>query len=145
MIVSELDVFLHASKDPPDGSLRNYISDHGLVYAVVHFVSVALQLLNESVNLGVLPALDGDASHGALLQYAFVLFDKFVSFHALIDSAYVFYFLDPVLNSGHFVHCHMKVYIFHARCYGRGEEFVAFALSARRWVEGDASARLIQA
>lgn len=144
MIVSELDVFLHASKDPPDGRLGYYVPDHRLVYAVVHFVSVPFQLLDESVNLGVLPVLDRDSGHGALLQYAFVLFYKFVSFHALLDCTNFLYFLDSVLNLGHFVHCHMEINIFHARCYGRREEFVTFALSACRWVEGDASAGLVQ-
>ena len=74
------------------------------MYAVVHFVSVPFQLLDESVNLGAFPILDRDSGHGALLQYAFVLFYKFVSFHALLDCAYFLDLVDSVLYSGDFVH-----------------------------------------
>ena len=74
------------------------------MYAVVHFVSVASKLLYESVNLRVFPVLDGDSGHRALLQYAFVLFYEFVSFHALLDCAYFLDLVDSVLYSGDFVH-----------------------------------------
>lgn len=145
MIVSDLDVFLHASKDSPDCRLRDYVSDHRLMNAVVHLVSVSAQLLNESVYFGIFPVLDGDSSHCALLQYAFVLLYEFVSFHALSDCADVVYSCDAVLDLGYFIHRHVEIYTFHAGCYGSREELVAFALSACRGIEGDASARLVQA
>jgi hypothetical protein len=45
------------------------------MHAVIHFVAIASKFLHEAIYFRILPVLDCDAGHGALLEYAFMAFD----------------------------------------------------------------------